>query len=135
MHVNMHIDNFADFMFLKNTQDAIIDLSLGGIESSKDLFCFLVDLLCKGLVLLFGSNGSVELESITENDFELVVKKMSNAGIKVMIEVKPNHTGRSLGIVFDEQANFPKLEEYFMDIIANDRIYHIRFELIHQITM
>ena len=42
-HIDVEVDELSDFIFLKNTNDAIIELELGGIENNKDLFCFLLD--------------------------------------------------------------------------------------------
>ena len=43
-YVDMHINNLAEFMFLRNVNDAKLVMSLGGIEDAKDLFYFCLDL-------------------------------------------------------------------------------------------
>ncbi len=126
----MNVDHFVEFMFLKNVNNYLIDLQLGGIEDTKDLFCFFVDLLCKGLVLLYGQNGKIELEKIEEDQFQNVARKMMLAGIKTHLNIIPNESSKRLGLEFKDE-NYDTLDEYEMNIIANDKIYNIRFSLIY----
>lgn len=82
-YMEMHINHLADFMFLKNTNNTIIELELNGVEDNKDLFFFLVDLFCKGLVLLFGTDNKVEVGNLSMEDFNTVKQKMALAGVDV----------------------------------------------------
>jgi hypothetical protein len=88
--VDMEIDDFADFLFIKNINNAIVDLSLGNVQNTKDLFCFCIDLLCKGLIILFGDGIRVDLDTITEEKFNVIKQKMFNAGILVKLDLFPN---------------------------------------------
>ena len=83
----MHINDLADFIFIKNVNDSIIQLSLNGVEDMKDLFYFCLDLFCKGLVILFGQDNKVEVEIITLEQFMLLRKKMANAGININLNI------------------------------------------------
>ena len=137
LYVDMEVDDFAKFVFLRNVNDAVIELSLGGVESNKDLFCFLVDLLCKGLVLVFGSNNRVELESMNLCDFELIERKLACAGIKVHLTVLENSDGDIAGINMHELNDIPDdspLPDFTLKLTSSTYIYHIRFTLGHKVV-
>jgi hypothetical protein len=40
LYMDMHIDYFADFLFIKNINNSIIELTLPEIENNKDMFFF-----------------------------------------------------------------------------------------------
>lgn len=86
-YVEMHINDLADFMFVKNKNNSLIELELNGVEDNKDLFFFLVDLFCKGLVLLFGTNNKVEISDLSMEDFNNVKQKMALAGVDVNLHI------------------------------------------------
>lgn len=135
MSVEMEIDDFAEFMFCRNINNAILDLSLGGVENNKDLFCFFVDLLCKGLVLLFGKENRVEIENLTMEDFKIVQEKMGCAGIDVHLQVKEN-IGDIPGINMYEVTNMSDdapLETFSLKLTSINLIYNIYFNLSHKI--
>lgn len=83
----IEVNELARFLYTDNNQDAVIELSLGGIEDNKDLFYFCLDLFCKGLVMLFGDNNKLVINNITTEQFESIKRKMGNAGIQVDLAV------------------------------------------------
>ena len=84
----MEVEDFAEFMFLRNTDNKPLEVSMGGLDNNKDMYYFCLDLFCKGLVMLFSSNGkSVSVEELSHDDFNLVKTKMACAGINVFLEV------------------------------------------------
>lgn len=158
-YVEMHINDLADFMFIKNTNNSLIELELNGIEDNKDLFFFLVDLFCKGLVLLYGTNNKVEISDLTLEDFNTVKQKMALAAVDVHLlitevpqdeeDVEPEDES-SDGGNDDEDApddidpvnkyvNFNDLEkepnnkplsDYVFKLKQQNMIYNIHFTLI-----
>lgn len=87
-HIETDIDSLVEYIFVKNKNDAIIELTLGGIEDNKDLFYFCLDLFCKGLVILFGDDRkSVIVNTINMDQFAIIKKKMHNAGIDVTLDI------------------------------------------------
>ena len=85
--MDIHVDDLAAFVFspLRKTK---FGLSLDGLESSKDLFFFLLDLFCKGMVLMFGTNGNtVDLSTISHEQFKEIEKRMARAGILLKLDV------------------------------------------------
>lgn len=127
----MEVDNLAEFMFFKNTNDTKIELELNGIENKKDLFCFFVDLLCKGLVLLFGINGKLDIDSLTIEQYKQVAKKMANASIFANVDVMDNAQKRPSGVYCsNELPDNLELKDYAFIITTNMRIYMILFEVL-----
>lgn len=138
-HVEGHINDLAQFLFLVN-KDTSIYLSLHGLEDNKDMFYFCVDLFSKGLVLLFGDENKVEINSITHDQFSIVKQKLARAGIQVFLA-----TYEDIPIDDDEpramhQVNIPQLEslpndlplkEYVFTLRSCNQVYQIHFDLLH----
>jgi hypothetical protein len=150
LDVDMHINDLAEFMFLRNVNDAVIDLSLGGIENNKDLFFFCLDLFCKGLVFLFGENGKVDVEKLSLDNFKLVKQKMELAGINTKLNVLVENattislieddsappdvkTYNSINIhELDNESDDKDLSEYIFTLKFEKMKYNINFELVHR---
>ena len=130
----MEVEDLADFMFKKNTNNAKIELELNGIENKKDLFCFFVDLLCKGLVLLHAresENNKLDIDSLTIDQYKQVAKKMANANICANVGVVDNVLNRPSSVYCSNE--FPDtldLKDYAFIITTNMRIYMINFEVL-----
>ena len=144
LRVDMNINDLSDFLFKKNEFNKQIDLSINGIENTKDLFCFCLDIMCKGLVLLFGKDQKVALNDLTLDDFEQVNTKMKCAGIKCYLQTYPVEVQPEtlLDLWTQNLLNVQKvrssddnmnLKDYHFDIQTNEYIYKISFELIHNI--
>lgn len=156
LFVDMHIDELANFMFLKNVNNAIVELSLGGIENNKDFFFFCLDLFCKGLVLLFGSERSdgvrkVDIETLSEDNFREVQHKMGLAGINVHLDVHvlgdegtsliendmpPDVTHEKNAININDlqmEPDHKDLKDYIFKIKMDKLIYFVHFELVHKV--
>ena len=148
LNVEIEVDALAKIVFLDNKNDAQIHLSLGGVENNKDLFYFCLDLFCKGLVLLFGSSNRVELEELTVEQFEVVRKKIANAGINVKLKVyedipgednegegaEGENTEAKSTLNISHLENLPNdldLTEYTFVIRTLTLVYQVNFELFH----
>ena len=137
LNIQMHIDYFADFMFVKNINNAIIDLTLPTVDNNKDMFFFLVDLICKGLILLYGINNKVDLDSLKIDDFVYIQKKLNLAGINVDLNIEEhngnNATAHKLNLqdIEDNYEDNLDLKEYVFIINNVTHIYKIRFNLFH----
>lgn len=149
--VDMHVDDLAEFLFLKNVNNVSVELSLGGIENNKDLFFFCLDLFCKGLVFLYGEGTkSVTIDKLTEKQFQYIQNKMLCAGIHVNLVVFPLDieldvvdTEASTSQIsqqnkcvlnVDELTRAPDsmpIKDYEFKLFNNDMMYVISFELIH----
>ena len=132
--IDIEVDQLSDFIFLENKNNSLIELELGGIENNKDLFCFMLDLFCKGLVKVYGHDNQVEVDNLTIDDFLFIKKKMECAGIRVVLDVKPNDMLLPLGVNSSQIKSMPdnlKLDEYRFTVVSNINILCIYFELFH----
>lgn len=138
LEVDMHIDHLAEFMFTKNVNNALIDLSLNGLESAKDFFYLCLDLFCKGLILMHG-NGShiVSVNSLTIEQFQQLRDKMNLAGIDIILDTQPPDVdiGKDdIYLNFAELQQMPDslpLEDYKFIMKCCEFTYVISFRLFH----
>jgi hypothetical protein len=142
--VELEIDELANFMFKRNDNNVVLELSLGGIENNKDLFYFILDLFCKGLVMMFGNEtNSVDVDTITFDNFLSIKEKMLCAGIQINMEHYPNdiplndeNISKRAIINTDEineaEDNKP-LNEYIFKLYSLKNQYIISFSLIHRV--
>lgn len=147
--MEIDIDYLAEFLFLRNTSNSLVELTLGGIEDNKDFFFFCLDLFCKGLVLLYGNDNKLVINDINEEQFESVRKKLENAGIlaKLTTHVLPPPPPDSppdiedptlfpnvnMAELKDLPANFD-IDSYVFRINLTPRLaYNITFQLIHKV--
>ena len=139
--VDMGINDLADFIFNKNEDNKTIELSINGIENTRDLFCFCLDIMCKGLVLLFGTDNKIAIDDLSLEDFEIVKTKMKCVGIKCQLETFPveQQPDTLLDLWTQNLLNVQQvrtsagdlaLSDYHFDIQTMHFIYKIRFELI-----
>lgn len=140
LDVEMEIDDFAEFMFLKNVSNIPLEISMGLIESNKDLYCFCLDLFCKGLVLMFSKDSkSVLVEELSFNDFECVKRKMACAGINVNLDVVPmspqDFSSANLTNLkdLDSLGENEPLEQYKFILNTVPYKYIVSFSLFHNV--
>lgn len=83
----MSLDQAIEFLFLKNTHKAQVFLNLSQLQGVYDLFLFCVDVLCKGLIALYGNgNTMLNLHEVTPDRLDNVKQKMICAGIQLHVE-------------------------------------------------
>lgn len=143
--VELHVDDLAEFVFIRNVNNVILELSLGGIENNKDLFFFCLDLFCKGLVLMKGNGQSVNLEDISIDDFNVIKAKMQCAGIEPALNVYPadvdaseqsdDHPLNKLNVeelnAMDDNA---PMDTFQFRVTNPTTTYVLSFKLIHNIS-
>lgn len=152
-NVELEVEHLAEFMFVKNINNCKLELSLGGVENNKDLFFFLLDLFCKGLVLTFGKgSNTLDLDSLTYDQFNVIKKKMECAGIATHLNVIPVPQEQEQDQEQDEddaKINFTNLNvqelsmdsdskplhEYVFKVKTPTISYSLYFELTHMTAM
>jgi len=87
--ITLEVEQLAKYMFLENTDNKLIGLDIHGLGHSKDLFCFCLDLFCKGIVFICGENGRADVDAITMDQFKVITNKLMLAGIKSHIDFQP----------------------------------------------
>lgn len=87
LQAQMSLDQAIEFLFLKNTHKAQVFLNLSQLQGVYDLFLFCVDVLCKGLIALYGNgNTMLNLHEVTPDRLDNVKQKMICAGIQLHVE-------------------------------------------------
>jgi hypothetical protein len=129
----MNIDEFAEFIFLKNKDNVKVQFDVDGLDTPKDLFLFFIDLTTKGMIYLYGKNDfSVDLISITEEHFENIKKCLELVGIYVYLDIEDNIYNISSGLNSQEISNYPdndNLSNYIFKIYSGDYLYKIKFDV------
>lgn len=131
-HVELEVDDLAEFIFIRNKTNTKIELEIqNGIKNNKDLFCFIIDLLCKGLIYLFGVDNKVEIDDLSLDDFALVSARMQAVGIKIHMDVVPNidHLPPKVTTNADFLPDNLVVREYQFQITSAFNIYKLSFEL------
>ena len=130
------MEEFAEYMFLGNPSHKQINLSLEGIENNKDLFLFFIDLFCKGLVMCYGEDKSIDFDILDIDKFEKLKKSMSNAGIIISLDIITLQTYISTKINSNEldlELNDHLLEYYTFKIYKGYLLFQIKFSLKHNV--
>lgn len=139
--VTMDVNDLADFVFKQNQSNKHVNLTINGIDTTKDLFCFCLDMLCKGLVLLHGQDNRVAINSLSMEQFAEVQNKMRCLGIDCTLAVfKADTPAETLLDLWTQNfLNVQKvrmsddnarLEDYRFDLQTSDTIYKITFKLL-----
>ena len=140
LEVEMEVDHLAEFMFVKNTNNAIIELSLNGLENTKDFFFFCLDLFCKGLIYLHAPEGeaSVNVNDLTLEQFAVLRDKMRLAGIDVTLDAQPpdldigkDEVFMNLQELYTAPDELPMKDYKFM-IKCSEFTYAIHFDIFHR---
>lgn len=139
---DLGIDELASFVFLGNKNDCRIDLQIcHGLETAKDLFCFFLDMLCKGLVLLFGQDGRVELPDVTAEQLQQVQTKLALMGVRCEIATeKLDYVPHIVEVLhrMHKLARSPEnlsLQDYAYEIVCHDTLYTVTFRLFHNVAV
>jgi len=126
------MEEFAEYMFLNNKNNRQIALSLEGIENNKDFFLFFIDLFSKGLVLCYGTNKSIDFDTLDQEKFDHIKKCMSAAGILISLKIEPTLTYTPTSINGPEIDELPEdlpISDYIFKIYKGSLVYQIQFLL------
>lgn len=137
-HVESTLQGLVEFLFLNNKNNTKVYLNLpsgeDGIRNNHDLFVFLVDLLCKGIVLLYGDDQKrVPIETMTEEQTEYIISKLKNAGILMTVNVQQIETADNMTISMKPaiyKGETDELEDYRLRLISKNIEYTIKFEIM-----
>lgn len=140
LNVDMHINDLARFIFIENINDVAVAMSLNGIDDTKDLFYFCLDLFCKGLVMMFGNDNRVNVHELTYTDFEKIQKKMKNAGVIVKlavfedIQLDDNNDAHNAFINLEYINSLPndlQLSDYNFIMKTDNSVFTISFDITY----
>lgn len=132
------IERLPSLLFVENRDDVKLALTFErGVDSARDMFLLLVDLMSKGIVLLFGNGGSsVSLNTLSGEDVGLIARKFMNAGVRMAVETEPL-SDAELAAGFKPHVGFEtvpgvdpgRLEAYRMLIVESGRRIAVAFSL------
>lgn len=131
MNIELNIDDLAYFIFVQNKNEAPIDLQLHGIKDTRDLFCFCIDLLSKGLIHVCHKD-SVDIDEVSEEEFAILSRKMKTIGIQVHLFIEDNIKGQQACIDMGDEYKVGLstcLNSYKFSIITSKKIYAIWFQI------
>jgi hypothetical protein len=142
------VQDLANFIFVENQNNLNVIIEINSIKSNQELFFFLFDLLCKGLILVYGEKGSnkVCLNHLTIEQFEFMKTKFKNAHIKLDIVIYDHSTAMLLDLLDENykkrnlikesmsklelMKNNEPLKDYVFNILIEDNLFCINFEII-----
>lgn len=133
--LEMHIDDLAHFLFVRNENNVKVDLELHGIHDVKDLFCFCIDLLCKGMVYVCRKDGSnkVNLDEITAEEISKVIKKLKCSGIVCHLNISQNEEASQPKLYMSKEFDDPnekELARHFFHVITSKNKFDVNFEIV-----
>lgn len=142
--MDINLDHFVDVLFKQNKNNLFLAIG-ADLRSTKDVFCFCLDVLTKGLLLLYGRPNSdgvkkVDLDLLTSDNLDFVKSRMSLCGIKVHSRTLPVtiYTDAGLNIPTHQRIELPDLkaytdadplESYKIDIFTQGLHIQLHFEL------
>jgi hypothetical protein len=149
MAASCALDNFARFIFCEN-DGRPVDIHIHGLDTSRDLFKLCLDLLCKGLFLLYGKDkggdkGVLCLDDITLDDFDVVQQKLKHAGIRCILETYQleecsedtldlwTQNFLNLQAMDAQDPSKLQLSDYIFELQTATHIYKIKFEVFHSV--
>ena len=135
----------AEYIFKKNV-DSTMYLEVNSLKTTKELFFFLFDIFCKGLILMFGEQNQVELNTLTAEQFAKVGEKLRYAHIKLCIDSYPRDTAEMLDLInkdssskmildeslqkINESDDNESLESYRINILMDNSFHQVSFSTI-----
>lgn len=86
--VNLNIEKAVEIIFNKESSYAVKDMTINGIENAQETFWFLTKLLKAGIVYMFkDENGNVNIDRLTQEDFQTINMCMRKLGVNVEMQV------------------------------------------------
>lgn len=125
--VEMDMQSLLQFVFIENKKANIIFQS-EMFKTSKDLFFFCVDFLCKGLVLLFSEDGkTLYFSKLSTESFMLALAKMEKLGINASITDASGQPGNEPATIVSGQGS--RLEEFCLFLPLVHVRWYLQFSL------
>lgn len=144
--VEVDLERFCRVIFLENKADKFVGLATN-MRDIRDCFCFCLDLLCNGLVLLYGNfdeaegKKKVNLDTLSIEQLDYVKNRLAFCGIKVHYRIVPVTMYDDIGVTYPktQKIELPNLEKqpltdpldaYKVDIFTQGLHIQLHFELI-----
>tara|TARA_B110000238_G_C15983177_1_gene376945 strand:+ start:353 stop:805 length:453 start_codon:yes stop_codon:yes gene_type:complete len=146
--VNIDVSEVANYIFKTNNNKEIL-LNVNSIKTTRDLFFFLFDIFCKGLIILYGENNKMKLNDLEPRQFDEMKDKLKYAHIRLNMEMYDKSTAILLDLLPDDEgfneksiikksiddillmAENEELNRYTFKLYMNENLFCINFDIIH----
>jgi hypothetical protein len=144
--VNIDVGEVAKFIFENDNKEIYINIQ--SLKTKKQLFFFIFDLFCKGIIILFGDGKRMCLNSLSLEQFDEIKIKMKNAhlllnmcvydkDIAVLLDMIPENLENQEKNIIQKSINKITmmeddldLKEYIFHLYMNDALFCISFDII-----
>jgi|UniRef100_A0A6C0BS54 hypothetical protein len=117
----MSIDSLVEAIFIKNNFDNEIRFEVDCNMNNKQLAQFLHSLFIKGLILMYGKNNQLVLNSLTMDQIERARQKLKLAHVKARVSLYDKETAFDLNLIPENDHTTIPLEISIMKY-NNDEI-------------
>jgi hypothetical protein len=143
-HLQIDMEQLAIYMFCTNgphSKQKWIQLDLQGVSNTKDLYCMCLDLFCKGMVLMHGTDNKVYVDDLTTDQIQDIAKCMYLAGIQCHLDMedvsdddneveKQTVLLKSIQHIHELHDHLP-MSSYSFALKVGSKICKIRFSIHH----
>lgn len=130
LNVEVELQDLAEFIFKQNVNNARIYIDFSCLNNAKDLFFFLVHLLCKGLVIIYGTHQMIEFDNISFEKYEHIFQKLACIGVKCKLGHELCNDNKPPSVTFCV-THSQNLEDMYILIVSHATQYTICFQLMH----
>ena len=132
-------EDFPRLVFIDNKNDVRLCMNIeSSINTARELFEFLVDILVKGIVLLYGDETSrVDLGKLGPKELSVISQKLANAGITLLVDVNDQDVKLPPGVAFEikQGCSEDSLESYRLRIAdAANKTTRVGFSLLRVVA-
>jgi hypothetical protein len=146
--LNIDVSEVAKYIFEIN-DDKEIYLNVKSIKTTRDLFFFLFDIFCKGIIILYGENNKMKLNDLQPTQFDEIKHKLKFAHIKLNMEMFDKQTAVLIDLIPEGDESNEKniiqksiddimlmndneeLNTYVFKLFMNENLFCINFDIIH----
>lgn len=131
------IQELAELIFLKNENNAYLNISLTGLNTAFDLFSCCVNLVSQALVLYSGQQPFV-VENLDPQYFKNIMERLHYAGIEFRIDIlsrPPPEVSCGLFVVHTRTDKPATINDYALHLVSLKSLYVVRFALFHNIPL
>ena len=148
-YLNINVNELANYIFKINT-DKELFLNINSLKTKKELFFFLFDIFCKGIILMYGENNKMKLNNLELHQFEEIKTKLKYAHIGMNLIIYDKKTAQILDLIppndqeikekniiqnsIDNIVKLPDdedLKNYIFNLYMNDTLFCINFDILH----
>lgn len=144
--VNINVSELANYIFVKNDNKELY-ININSLKTKKELFFFLFDIFCKGIILLYGENNKIKLNNLESFQFEEIEKKFRYAHIKlnmihydldtaILLDLLSENDLNQKNIIQDSINDIMKMNDnenlydYVIKLYMNNTLFCINFDII-----